>query len=315
MSKVKNILLLGAGFSRNWGGWLASEVFEYLLGCDQIDERAKKALWTHRSVGGFEAALAELQGTYRHRPDNRTEQSIENLQRATLQMFDDMNASFQATTFSYELHYFLDTFDSIFTLNQDLLMERCYLNRRHIIATHYVPGVELVDNQDKRDCRVPLDGLLRPSQNFSLIQNQKPYFKLHGSCNWRDNNNGHFLVMGGYKEKSIKEHALLSWYHKEFRKSLLAGVRLMVIGYSFGDEHINRVIAEAAGTGLFKLFIIDPNGIDAVRRDMDRTAAIPSESELFKQLKPCLVGGSRRSLLETFGNGTAECRKVMRFFE
>ena len=26
------ILRTGAGFSRNWGGWLASETFEYLLG-------------------------------------------------------------------------------------------------------------------------------------------------------------------------------------------------------------------------------------------------------------------------------------------
>ena len=28
----KNYLLLtGAGFSRNWGGWLSSEVYDYLL--------------------------------------------------------------------------------------------------------------------------------------------------------------------------------------------------------------------------------------------------------------------------------------------
>ena len=30
------ILLTGAGFSRNWGGWLASEAFEYLIGCGEI---------------------------------------------------------------------------------------------------------------------------------------------------------------------------------------------------------------------------------------------------------------------------------------
>jgi hypothetical protein len=29
------VVLLGAGFSRNWGGWLASEAFEYLLGSPQ----------------------------------------------------------------------------------------------------------------------------------------------------------------------------------------------------------------------------------------------------------------------------------------
>jgi hypothetical protein len=33
---VSYILLTGAGFSRNWGGWLANEAFEYLLGCSEI---------------------------------------------------------------------------------------------------------------------------------------------------------------------------------------------------------------------------------------------------------------------------------------
>jgi hypothetical protein len=31
-------LLTGAGFSRNWGGWLANEAFEYLLGAPEIDD-------------------------------------------------------------------------------------------------------------------------------------------------------------------------------------------------------------------------------------------------------------------------------------
>jgi hypothetical protein len=32
------ILLTGAGFSRNWGGWLANEAFEYLLGSSHINQ-------------------------------------------------------------------------------------------------------------------------------------------------------------------------------------------------------------------------------------------------------------------------------------
>ena len=33
---MPKLLLLGAGFSRNWGGWLATEVFEYLLGTKAV---------------------------------------------------------------------------------------------------------------------------------------------------------------------------------------------------------------------------------------------------------------------------------------
>ena len=55
------VLLLGAGFTRNWGGWLALEAFEYLLGCPEVDDDLQKLLWDYKDRGGFEAALAELQ--------------------------------------------------------------------------------------------------------------------------------------------------------------------------------------------------------------------------------------------------------------
>jgi hypothetical protein len=35
---AKHVPLLVAAFSRNWGGWLASEAFEYLLGRPEIDD-------------------------------------------------------------------------------------------------------------------------------------------------------------------------------------------------------------------------------------------------------------------------------------
>jgi len=57
-----HVLLTGTGFSRNWGGWLANEAFEYLLGCPEVDDHLRHFLWKHkRQGGGFEDALAELQ--------------------------------------------------------------------------------------------------------------------------------------------------------------------------------------------------------------------------------------------------------------
>jgi hypothetical protein len=47
-SEIANhVLLLGAGFSRNWGG-LATEAFEYLLGHPKVDESLRQLLWKHR---------------------------------------------------------------------------------------------------------------------------------------------------------------------------------------------------------------------------------------------------------------------------
>jgi hypothetical protein len=59
---MNHVLLLGAGFSRNWGGWLAQGVNEYLLTCREVQENGaiKDAIQRYRDSGGFEAAVAEL---------------------------------------------------------------------------------------------------------------------------------------------------------------------------------------------------------------------------------------------------------------
>jgi hypothetical protein len=47
------------------GGWLASETFEYLLGCNELDGDARTLLGdSKRKGGGFEDALADLQNEY-----------------------------------------------------------------------------------------------------------------------------------------------------------------------------------------------------------------------------------------------------------
>jgi len=64
------VLLLGAGFSRNWGGWLASEAFEYLLGHPAIRDNmaVRPLLWKYCSSGGFESALTDVQDAYLRDP-------------------------------------------------------------------------------------------------------------------------------------------------------------------------------------------------------------------------------------------------------
>jgi hypothetical protein len=55
------ILLTSAGFSRNWGGWLANEAFEYILGRPEIGEDLRTCLWRDNvKRRGFEDTLGEL---------------------------------------------------------------------------------------------------------------------------------------------------------------------------------------------------------------------------------------------------------------
>ena len=41
---MTNVLQTGAGFTRNWGGWLANEAFEYLLGRPEIGSELRQRL-------------------------------------------------------------------------------------------------------------------------------------------------------------------------------------------------------------------------------------------------------------------------------
>jgi hypothetical protein len=40
-----HLLLTGAGFSYNWGGFLANEAFEYLLAATEGDDDLRSTLW------------------------------------------------------------------------------------------------------------------------------------------------------------------------------------------------------------------------------------------------------------------------------
>ena len=125
--------------------------------------------------------------------------------------------------------------------------------------------------------------------------------------------------MGGNKDGAISSHEILKWYHREFAVRLAKpATRLMVIGYSFGDPHINRAIVEASKTGQLRIFIIDPSGSDVISNTnptFTRPTAMYAPNELETALHPIIIGASRRSMRDIFGSGAAvEHDKVMRFF-
>lgn len=93
----------------------------------------------------------------------------------------------------------------------------------------------------------------------------------------------------------------------------------MVIGYSFGDAHINQAIIDAAKTKQLGIFIIDPSGSDVIsntNRTFVRPTGLYAANELETVLHPAIIGASRRSMRDIFGaNAAVEHSKVMRFFD
>jgi hypothetical protein len=160
----------------------------------------------------------------------------------------------------------------------------------------------------------PYLGSLTPDENsFEVSPRCQPYFKLHGSSNWIDSSSQELIVLGGNKASIIDRYPILKWNHSQFREHLSrSDTRLMVIGYSFGDDHINTAISDAAAGTNLGIFVIDPLGVDVI--DKNRDAVIHAPDQLASELWPRVIGSSRRSLREIFGTDRVEHSKVMRFF-
>ncbi len=120
--------------------------------------------------------------------------------------------------------------------------------------------------------------------------------------------------MGGDKTGSIEAFPVLKRYQEEFRDMLSApDTHLMIIGYSFGDAHINSVLQAAADNGL-KMFIIDILGVDVIDKRNARTQITEPITDLMHSLMPRIIGASRRSLSDIINSDQVENGKVMRFF-
>ncbi len=134
--------------------------------------------------------------------------------------------------------------------------------------------------------------------------------KLHGSLNWRwtfrhepggssksyeivdpDSNEsnregGPALLFGG-RSKLTLEGPFMSLLY-EFRAHLFAADVLLVIGYSFRDDHVNHVIREWIARSPYNIIIVLDPGIRAAYWRRLNVEAAPFAQELYKSLS--LIG-------------------------
>jgi hypothetical protein len=323
-----HLLLTGAGFSYNWGGYLASEAFEFLLSVTDGDDDLRSLLWReHQNHLGFEDILAKLQREFAAEWTAQREQDLRNLTSAVQRMFGSMTLAFSQTPFEPQrtdpklgVINFLAKFDAIFTLNQDTLLEQQYipvagqdifpqsLQSPGYIGT-YRPGiVRALDSSTYGPLSERIE-LYKPDQILTPLPRLQPYIKLHGSIDIKQGDREMMLVIGGNKPESIAQQPLLRWYHQMFQSRLCTrDARLMIIGYSFGDAHINRMIFSGIETGL-KIFIVDPLGVDVIGSN----PSLPLNPGF--PIRNAIIGASRRPLLNSLsGRDMVELNKINRFF-
>jgi hypothetical protein len=136
----------------------------------------------------------------------------------------------------------------LFTLNQDLFFERYLCGHISIAApAPSLPGIQVTPGLSI------FSGLTGPySEQFIMrpfndpaaqatLRGQSNVIKLHGSFNWRTPDARNLMVVGTEKTRQIASLPLLAWYSDMLKAVLFSGaVRLMIVGYGFGDEISTR---------------------------------------------------------------------------
>ena len=278
---MRKYLLLGAGFSHNWHGLLATELFDHLLSASEVaaDPYLRGVLFKHR-ISGFEQALSEVQADYR-RDAAQYGKALAGIQAAIARVFDRMNRSYEKNLNGIEfqndrhllLRTFLVEFDAIFTLNQDVLLELHYLQHVPLASDRrrwdgpQIPGMTGVRSEEQPLGQHWAAGTLIPSSSYALHLRSQPFIKLHGSSNWREAGGGPLMILGAEKLRAIGSSTILARYFEYFSNCLCGEPsKLCVIGYGFRDTHINEVLLDAVNKQGMSFFLIDPAGADLYRR-------------------------------------------------
>jgi hypothetical protein len=240
-SLMTHILLTGAGFSFNWGGLLANDMFSRLLGSTLLDDTLRQMLWRNRAnSGGFEDVLATLQNAL----DADGKRRYDILTSELVGLFNGMGLAFTQREFEfrnppdtrYSVASFLPRFDAIFSVNQDTLLEQKYVpfvsNGRWGGA--HLPGLKHLAGFTPTGSVHDRFAVMEPNpSDFRISPRMQPYIKLHGSCNWVEGSAGpverlrvRYLRFGCRCTQRAARLSLTIWRHPASRPERLAGGRL-----------------------------------------------------------------------------------------
>jgi hypothetical protein len=272
-------LLTGAGFSKNFGGYLANEVatqirfnprtkdnpdfYHLLKSCNYMYEDALEVAKISKPYAFYRTLEETVIDVYR----------IQNsrLCQPTNTRSDEWSGGFYNTNKFFQMVGPISqqggqpTSANIFTLNQDLFVERHIQTDTVYSLPYTLPGVR-GQNWFFQPSPEPTTAELNNSvsvddtdENVERIEwkGRTNYIKLHGSSEWRDAS-GELLIIGGNKQTRLEKSPLLKAYQEVFKKVLCSGdMKLLVIGYSFSDEHINSIINTAMQDYALKMWVWD----------------------------------------------------------
>jgi hypothetical protein len=299
----KPVLLTGAGFTANFDGFLAKDMRFRIMGNPRVQGRSK-IVSLLQSPGSSEAVYNDVMtGNYGVEDQTALDEAVHGAYRD----LDDLVRKYPSSVERpcpiniHAVGALLERFASggqargyIFTLNQDLLVERWYIEKNYPPALLHTPAMRSLswyprERYLNQGDYLPVPGAEhveaeRRQHEESHPSNRLYYIKLHGSMNWQREVGGRkVMVIGGDKLTQIRSEPLLNWYYKIFEQVLSCqNQRLLVIGYGFGDPHINEVLLKAVHEHKLRLYVVSPHEPE----DFGKWGIIGYCNKLFETIYP-----------------------------
>ncbi len=287
------ILLTGAGFTKNFDGFLGSEMWSKIFNNPliQANEKLRNIL---KDDYDYESVYSEVENNKILDVNDK-----QDFQQAVEDAYKILDDAVRAWTFNRDNPTALDIYKLfgstglleglfssvgqnegyIFTLNQDLLLER--------FKKHRVVGVPAFPDRFYQ-----FDGKLEFEDNFFVTLSKDSvkldiensinshsgihYIKLHGSFGWKSCDGSNQMVLGKNKWEDIKKEPLLHEYFNLFNGIIAEGnKKILIIGYGFRDDHINKLLLEGIEQHGLKLFIIttmSPKKFDETLKEVNYTS-------------------------------------------
>lgn len=281
---INNILVLtGAGFTKNFGGFLAREVWSKIFNNPRVQE-SEKIRQLLQETYDYESAYSQVITSEKFTIEEKDIMRIAT--QGAYKALDDIVRTWVFTRdnpYPVNIYGLGDLFSRIytsardkktffFTLNQDLFMERRW--------GYFTPGVRRFPaefyNAHGRELReeefVPLPKENVAEEVFKGIasHNGIHYIKLHGSYGWKSSDGSNKLVIGTEKEELIQGEPVFSLYFDIFRACLFSGGRkLLIIGYGFKDKHINLALLEGVKSHKLQIHIVSPQDPEELRYQIE----------------------------------------------
>jgi len=273
-----------------------------------------------RKTLDFELVFGELRERARVRQTTDAISSAARMEDAILDVFGETNRAFgllDGLNFSERTDFsviaFLSLFDEIYSLNQDLLLEAHYVpspTSKYWKGPEF-PGVTPPSGWREMKPGERILGAWQLSPTMSTEAGHQLIYKLHGSVNWREQSGSRLLVLGGGKVETIGNSSLLSSYFEHFTSRLMAGgTKLMVIGYSFHDDHINKAIVRASNEAGLQIYLVEPRGLGVFERYPSTAIRGPNELDDLR-----ITGVSTRTFDAIFRGDSLQLQSLMRFAE